>query len=700
MQTADPLLGRALEGRYRVQSLLARGGMSTVYVGLDERLDRQVAIKVMSTALSSDPVFVDRFTREARAAARLAHVNVVSVYDQGNDSGHAFLVMELVRGRTLRDLLRESGPLAPAGAVSLMAPVLAALSAAHRAGLVHRDVKPENILLSDDGVVKVADFGLARAIETERGSTETGVMMGTVAYCSPEQITDGQAGPRSDVYSAGIVLYELLTGSAPFRGESAMAVAYQHVHSRVPAPSNPAGSGPGRPIPQPLDVLVQRATSREPAGRPADAGAFLAELHEVRTVLRMPILAVPARPRPPAGSARAVPPPGAGTTGRIGPGGPVNPGGPHDPGGYPGAPATALLPGAAPAYRPGPGGPGQPPPSGYRPAMPPPPGSQGLAGPSGPTPRPLPPPPTAAMQNRTLRRAKRRRTIIAIIVVLTLGIAAAVGSWWYVSGRYTSVPDVRSASLESARSQLEDAGLTVADQPRTQYSETAEANTVIDTDPRPGDRVLPGDEVVLVVSSGKERFAVPAVAGQSEEQARAALAAIPGAQIVISQAADDVIVKGQVIRTDPPAEAQVPRNQTITVYISTGPPVIAVPNVKNQPREAAMATLQAAGFTPVVTEEHSDTVATGSVIRQSPDADKPAVKFSDVSIVVSLGPELVTIPATAGNTQAEATRKLTALGLVVKIEKAFGGNLDIVAGMDPPVGTKVKKGSTVTLTVV
>ncbi|MCU1689693.1 MAG: spk, partial [Jatrophihabitantaceae bacterium] len=185
MQTADPLLGRALEGRYRVQSMLAHGGMSTVYVGLDERLDRLVAIKVMSTALSADPVFVDRFTREARAAARLSHVNVVSVYDQGNDTGHAFLIMELVRGRTLRDLMREIGPLQPAAAVSLMAPVLAALSAAHRAGLVHRDVKPENILLSDDGVVKVADFGLARAIESDRVATQAGVMMGTVAYCSP-----------------------------------------------------------------------------------------------------------------------------------------------------------------------------------------------------------------------------------------------------------------------------------------------------------------------------------------------------------------------------------------------------------------------------------------------------------------------------------------------------------------------------------
>lgn len=682
MQTVDPLLGRALEGRYRVQSMLARGGMSTVYVGLDERLDRLVAIKVMSTGLSADPVFVDRFTREARAAARLSHVNVVSVYDQGNDTGHAFLVMELVRGRTLRDLLREAGPLAPAAAVSLMAPVLAALSAAHRAGLVHRDVKPENILLSDDGVVKVADFGLARAIESDHSATQTGVMMGTVAYCSPEQITQGSADARSDVYSAGIVFYELLTGTAPFRGESAMAVAYQHVHSRVPAPSDPAGTGQARPIPQALDVLVQRATSREPAGRPADAGAFLAELHEVRTALHLPIVAVPARPRPTAngypGRPAGPPSPGSATTGRLSPGpGPGYPS-PHHP-------ATALLPGAGQPYRSGPPSPPQQPQQrpGALPGQPPP--SMG--------------PPSAAAQNRALRRGRRRRTLLALLMVLLLGLAAAFGGWWYVSGRYTSVPDVRSISMDAARTQLQKAGLKVADQPKTEYSETAEAATVIDTEPAAGKRVLPGDKIVLVVSSGKERFAVPGVANQTEAAARAALAAIPGVQVVTSQASDDSIGPGLVIKTDPPVDAEVPRNQTITVYISTGPPVLSVPGVKGQPRASAIATLQGAGFNPVVTEEYSDTVALGNVIRQSPDADKPAVKFTDVAVVVSLGPELVAVPITSGSTLADATAKIQAVGLTVKVEKVFGGNLNIVVGMDPPSGTKLKKGSVVTLSV-
>ncbi|MFN2517854.1 MAG: protein kinase, partial [Jatrophihabitantaceae bacterium] len=298
MQTAttDPLVGRTLEGRYRILDRIARGGMSTVYSAVDERLDRLVAVKVMSSALSADPAFSDRFTREARAAARLSHLNAVSVYDQGLDKStaghHVFLVMELVDGRTLRELIRERGRLSPAEAVSIMEPVLSALSAAHRAGLVHRDIKPENILLSREGIVKVADFGLARAVESDPSATRTGLMMGTVAYCAPEQISRGRADQRSDVYSCGIMLFELLTGRPPYHGESAMSVAYQHVHSRVPAPSFRV-----KGIPSEIDELVVSATDRDPAGRPMDAGAFLAELADVRTDLALPVVPVPAPPR-------------------------------------------------------------------------------------------------------------------------------------------------------------------------------------------------------------------------------------------------------------------------------------------------------------------------------------------------------------------------------------------------------------------
>ena len=237
-------MGGVLEGRYLLTARIARGGMSTVYRAVDTRLDRQVAVKVMSAGLSNDPAFGDRFAREARTAARLSHVNAVSVFDQGGDAGHVFLVMELVEGRTVRDLLRENGHLPPALALSVIEPVLSALASAHRAGLVHRDIKPENILISNDGVVKVADFGLARAVEFDDVAARTGVMMGTVAYCPPEQISRGPCDQRSDVYSAGVVLFELLTGQAPFAGDSPMAIAYQHVHGRVPAPSSRVATVP------------------------------------------------------------------------------------------------------------------------------------------------------------------------------------------------------------------------------------------------------------------------------------------------------------------------------------------------------------------------------------------------------------------------------------------------------------------------
>ncbi|MGH8893078.1 MAG: protein kinase domain-containing protein, partial [Actinomycetes bacterium] len=277
----DPLVGRVLDGRYHVGSRLARGGMATVYEAHDNRLDRTIALKVMHPSLADDEEFVSRFIREAHSAARLSHPNVVAVYDQGADQGIVFLAMELVRGRTLRDLIRERGNLSPRQALEVLEPVLAALGAAHAAGIVHRDVKPENVLLSDDDRVKVADFGLARAVSGNNShTTASGILMGTVAYLSPEQVERGVADPRSDVYASGILLYEMLTGLKPYDGETAIQVAYRHVHDDVPAPSDLV---PG--LPPELDALVARATSRDPEGRPADARQLLGEVSTARRQL-------------------------------------------------------------------------------------------------------------------------------------------------------------------------------------------------------------------------------------------------------------------------------------------------------------------------------------------------------------------------------------------------------------------------------
>ncbi|NUR82773.1 MAG: Stk1 family PASTA domain-containing Ser/Thr kinase, partial [Nonomuraea sp.] len=267
--TADPLVGRLLDGRYRIESRIARGGMATVYLALDIRLDRTVALKVMHRSLAEDPAFVRRFIGEAKSVASLSHPNVVHVFDQGTDNDIVYLSMEYVPGKTLRDVLRERGRLPAREALEVMIPVLAALGAAHQAGMVHRDVKPENVLLTDDGRVKVVDFGLARAIEATN-QTRTGVMIGTIGYMAPEQVTSGVADVRSDVYAAGIMLFELVTGQQPYEGATPMSIAYKHVHESVPAPSSLVPD-----VPPLIDTLVGQATARDPDDRPADATALL-----------------------------------------------------------------------------------------------------------------------------------------------------------------------------------------------------------------------------------------------------------------------------------------------------------------------------------------------------------------------------------------------------------------------------------------
>ncbi|BBY47056.1 serine/threonine protein kinase [Mycolicibacterium arabiense] len=287
-QCSDPLVGAVLDGRYRVDTPIATGGMSTVYRGLDIRLDRPVAVKVMDPRYAGDQQFMVRFQREARAVARLKHPGLVSVYDQGLDGRHAFLVMELVEGGTLRELLEERGPMPPHAVAAVLAPVLGGLAVAHRAGLVHRDVKPENVLISDDGDVKIADFGLVRAV-AEAKITSTSVMLGTAAYLSPEQVGTGDADPRSDVYAVGILAYELLTGATPFTGDNALAVAYQRMDNDVPPPSAAIAG-----VPCQFDDLVACATARDPDARFADAQDMAAELDDVVTELGLPAFRVPA----------------------------------------------------------------------------------------------------------------------------------------------------------------------------------------------------------------------------------------------------------------------------------------------------------------------------------------------------------------------------------------------------------------------
>jgi eukaryotic-like serine/threonine-protein kinase len=671
VQTAatDSLVGRSLEGRYRILERIARGGMSTVYAAVDERLDRLVAVKVMSSALSADPAFSDRFAREARAAARLTHLNVVSVYDQGHETGpdghHVFLVMEMVEGRTLRELLRERGRLRPAEAISIMEPVLSALSAAHRAGLVHRDVKPENILLSDDGVVKVADFGLARAVESDAAATRTGLMMGTVAYCAPEQISQGRADPRSDVYAAGVVLFELLTGSPPYKGESAMNVAYQHVHSRVPAPSSRV-----KGIPNEIDEIVVAATDSDPNGRPTDAGAFLAEIADVRSELGLPVVPVPPRARPRGRATRPEPQqrtPDSATTDLFR--------------GRSLTTDTTVVPRRTDVAV------GQQLPMVVRDDNAPPP--------------PIVIPPPKKQASASTRR--RRRAILVLVLVLLLGLAAGYAGWWFASGRYSRVPELKGATQSEAIGRLKDEGYKVAVQPGPVFDATVGKGLVLRTEPDANTRLARGKTVTIVLSAGPHYYSLPSVRGQDPDQARANLLAVakPALKVApgVKQESNDTIPRGQVTRTDPPAGTKVTADQTITIYVSTGPPMVAVPPISpGTPFDEARRTLKDSPGTFKVhkVEEFNDSIARGEVISISPSDQ--ATKFSTIDVTVSKGPEMVKVPdIPVGTPIDQATQAITDANLVPNVV-SVGGNTPVsVLTTSPGSGQTVRAGSTVTI---
>jgi serine/threonine protein kinase/beta-lactam-binding protein with PASTA domain len=672
VQTAvDSLVGRTLEGRYRILDRIARGGMSTVYSAVDERLDRLVAVKVMSAALSADPAFTDRFAREARAAARLTHLNVVSVYDQGHDFAadghHVFLVMELVEGRTLRELLRERGRLSVAEAVSVMEPVLSALASAHRAGLVHRDVKPENILLSDQGVVKVADFGLARAVESDPSNTRTGLMMGTVAYCAPEQLASGVSDPRSDVYSAGIVFFELLTGTPPYKGETAMNVAYQHVHHRVPAPSSRVGG-----IPEPVDELVVAATDSDPTGRPADAGAFLAEMADLRAALGLPVTPVPPRPRssPSSPSSRS-----SRRADRSG-----------DGGSHTEQLRTAALAGSGrhdTLIENDPRG----------------------SGPRGGAPFDRPPapvviPPQKERRPTSPRRRRRRRALIGLLLVILLGLGAFFGAQALIKWRFGHVPKVDGLSRQEAVTRLRDAGYVVHVQPGPEFSDSIAAGKVLRTRPGIGARLATGKTVDVWLSAGPHYYRIPYVHGDEFPAARRALAGIGPVTVAptLIYRYSTTVHEGDVIRTTPPAGSQVRSGAVIHVWVSKGLPDVTIPTVAGDPLGQARHALRKAQFHVTTLTEYSDKVQAGYVIGVSPRGE--ALLGSTVTVRVSRGPHLVTVPSIhLGTPVAQAEQALKDVGLVPAVSVLGGtaGPGTYALYTKPGADEQVVYGSTVTI---
>ena len=721
----DPLIGRVLDGRYRVTGRVARGGMATVYEAHDLRLNRECAVKIMHTALGEDPSFAARFVREAHAAARLSHPNVVSVSDQGDDGGLLFIVMEYVPGRTLRDLVREEAPVSPARALALVEPVLLALAEAHRCGIVHRDVKPENVLIADDGRIKVADFGLARAFDVDSTHTATGgVLMGTVSYLAPEVIVDGRADPRSDVYAVGVLLYELLTGRKPHEGEGAIQVAFKHVNEDVPAPSLCLTSaGPGSPVlPAYVDALVLRATARDRDRRPADAKVMLHQLRRARAAVDAGVLddpeltadLLPSMPlattdsidyvdEPPADAtlaeqpldldherttvirqaAQAGAPPLAEpqadpswveqplavaavgrTVGSAPPGTPVRP-----------QPPQGAVPRTAAPY------PQAHPTSAGRPGQ----RSSGSGG------------ATAHPPGR--RRRRLRRGPLLLLVVLLLTALAAYAGWWFGIGRYTSTPGVINLSVHQASEKLAGAGLDLEVAGR-RFSETVPAGSVISTDPAAGSRVLDGATVEAVVSKGQERYAVPRLGGRPVTEVEGLLTAENLTLGDVTRAWSESVPRGEVISATPSAGTELRKGTAVDVKVSRGPRPIRIPDFTGRRATRAEQKLTALGFTVDVTEEHSDTVPEGRVISQDPDTGT-GHKGDRIELVRSQGPVLVEVPDLQTKSVSKATEELQALGLKIAVHRTkLYVYLDRIVSQDPEPGTSIPKGSTVTVSVV
>lgn len=637
----DPLIGLLVDERYRVTRRLARGGMATVYVAQDERLDRPVALKVMHPHLADSDAFVERFRREARSAARIVHPGVVSVFDQGVVTGQGFLVMELVDGTNLRQLLRAQGAFTIPQALRYTTDTLEALRAAHRVGVIHRDIKPENILVPSDGPAKVTDFGLARAA-SEVSMSSTGNMLGTVAYIAPEIATTAEADVRSDIYSVGIMLYEMLTGAVPWAGESPLQIASHHVSDDVPSPS---AAQPW--IPREIDDLVAALTAREPANRPADAS------DAIDLVAR---------------AAAAIPSNLANRRAEVAPG-------ERHRASETSALNTEIM--SAQFTRPLPA-----------PAS----SSVALVHTSGAT--------QAAQAALPPKKSARAAAWIALVVLL-LVVAGLGGRWWwteYGPGSYLTMPETTGRTLTDVQADLDALGLRT--QVEEEFSDDIDTGSVTRSDPEGGSSVHKRAEVQLYVSKGVDMKTVPEVTGKSQDEAQRSLTDAGLAVGAVTDAYSEDVPQGQVISQSVAAGTSLAHDSAVDIVLSKGREPLTVPTLSGLSASAAKSAIEDLGLVAAPTEAYSDTVAEGQVISQQTREGSTLHRGDSVAYTVSKGPEKVAIPDVVGLQREEARSLLEGAGFTVKEEAILGGFFGTVRSSDPAAGTMTKKGSTVTITIV
>jgi len=655
----DPLIGSVLGGRYEITARIDRGGTAVVYRGIDRRLSRVVAVKVIHSDLAGDPEYVRRFDREARAAAILSHPNIVAVFDQGRAGERPYIVMEFIRGQSLRSVIRSSAPLPPAIALGYAHEVAKALAAAHEAGMIHRDIKPENVLITTDGQVKVTDFGLAKTATSVTTTGSQGMIMGTMSYMSPEIPQSGAATMASDVYSTGVVLYEMLTGRKPHVGDDASQVLYKHVHEDVPPPSQALAGQARARIPDYVDALVVACTARVAARRPPNGTVLEERIAEARQALD-------AGRMHDAGLVREFTTAG-------------------DPEQTPVAPTTRPAPRLSPAPRPRQDTPVRPapPPLKLQPAR---------------TSRPAP-------RHRRAAGSARRRVLIGLALLVVAAVVAGIGTgwWWLAAGRWSTVPVVTNGNAGQAQTALAAAELDMVTQ--QEYSETVKTGLVIRTDPPAGQRVVRNSTVTVWVSKGAERYPMPTVAGMDRSAAEDAIRSAHLGVGTVTEVWSDTVPQGQVVSASQKAGTPLKPDTTIDLTVSKGRQPVPIPNVVGQASTAAADALTKAGFTVKTADAHSCDIAAGQVMDQKPvpdtkHPDLTGYKGDTITLTVSTGPATAVVPEVTGKSQGEAVQMLKDAGFLnVEISRVWGGIFFTARSTDPPAGSTASV-CTITLNVV